>query len=121
MFNEEIKSSFPISQRNAKLGIFPVKLGSNQLPVNLGEELNLVIIRENNAHAVDLKIYRVVDSIVQDICHTTTQGKQKLSKHVGLGMTMCHLLWDTKLLTLLNCFGHFENYSSIEELATTIS
>ena len=75
MFNEEIKSSFPISQGNAKLLIFSVTLGCNQLPINRSEVLSLVIFSENNGHAVDLEIYRLIDSIVQDICRTTTQGK----------------------------------------------
>ena len=43
------------------------------------------------------KIYRLVDSIFEDICRAKTQRKWKLPKLPKLDMTIHHLFWSKQL------------------------
>ena len=64
---------------------------------------------------------KLISSIGQDICRAATQGKWKLPKHVGLGMTVRHLFRSKKLMTVLNRFRHSKNYSFNVESETAIA
>lgn len=47
--------------------------------------------------------------------------KDKLPTYVGHDMTVKHLCQNKELMTILNSFGHSENYSFIVELKTAIA
>ena len=72
-------------------------------------------------HKNDTIRYRLIDSIGQDICRAVTYGRWKLPKHIALSMTIRHLFRSKELATLLNRFGHSENYNFSTELETAIA
>ena len=71
--------------------------------------------------AQSIKTQRLVYSIGQDICRAVTNDQWKLHKHVLICITMRHLFRSAELITLLNRFGHCENYSFSLELETAIA
>ena len=93
-------------------------LGHVDLLPNL---LSYIIFSEGYEHALTLKKSRLITSIGQDICCAVRLGKWKLPKHVGLGMTVRLLFQIKELMTILNRFRHFENYSFIVELESAIA
>ena len=69
----------------------------------------------------DAKLNRLVLSIGQDICRAATKGKWALPKHILLCMTLRHMFRSKELITLLNRFGHSENYYFSLESETAIA
>lgn len=67
------------------------------------------------------KLNRLVHSLAQDICRAVTGGEWKMPKHVLMCMTLRHLFRSAELITLINRFGHCENYSFTLELETAIA
>ena len=67
------------------------------------------------------KTKRLVSSIGQDICRAVTKGRWKLPKHILLSMTLRHLYRSKELTTLINRFGHCENYDFSVEVETAIA
>ena len=67
------------------------------------------------------KNHRIVNSLSQDICRAVTNAEWKLPKHISLCVSLHHLFWSKELITLLNRFGHYKNYSFTLELETAIA
>ena len=63
---------------------------------------------------------QVTASIAQYICFITTKRKWKTSKHVSLSLTLHHLTRGSKIITLLNRYGHCCSYSFVLEAETAI-
>ena len=61
---------------------------------------------------------QVTASIARDICFITTKGKWKTSKHVSLSLH--HLIGGSKIITLLNRYGHCCSYSFVLEAETAL-
>ncbi|MES9879419.1 MAG: hypothetical protein ABW185_00875 [Sedimenticola sp.] len=78
-----------------------------------------VLTKKALADASNTKL-RLVGSIAQDICYTTTRGQWKMPKHLLLGMSVRHLTGSAELITLLNRFGHCVSYSTLLELETAM-
>ena len=83
--------------------------------------MSYIIFNKGYEHDITSKKSRLLSSVGQYICRAATQGKWKLPKHVGLGITVRHLFRSKELMTVLNRFGHSENYSFIVELETVIA
>lgn len=64
---------------------------------------------------------RLVQSTGQDLCRALTHGKWKLPKHILLCMTLQHMFRSAALITLINRFGHCENYSYSVELESALA
>jgi len=67
------------------------------------------------------KVARLIGSIGQDICRASTNGQWKLPKHILICMTLRHLFRSAELITMMNRFGHSENYSFSLELETALA
>ena len=63
---------------------------------------------------------RLMLSIGQDICRTTTAGQWKMPKHILLCTTIRHLYRCRQLTTILNRLGHCESYDFGLELETAL-
>ena len=83
--------------------------------------MSYIIFNERYEHGITSKKSRVISSIAQDIWRAEARGKWKLPKYLGLGMTVRHLFRSKELMTVLNGFGHSENYSFIVKLGTAIA
>lgn len=60
----------------------------------------------SNATRKQLEDERKVLSVAQDVTHSVSNSKVRLSKHISLAMAMHHLLWSKVLITRLNRMGH---------------
>ena len=67
------------------------------------------------------RLNRFILSVGQDICRAATNGLWSLPKHILLCMTLRHMFRSKELITLLNRFGHCENYHFSLELETAIA
>ena len=83
--------------------------------------MSYIFLNEGYEHDITSKKSRLVSSIDQDIYRAATQEQWKLPKHACLDMTVRHLFRSKELMTVLNRFGHSENYSFIVELETAIA
>lgn len=121
MINENIKTTFAKAEKSAKWPIYPDDLNNECIPTSLCELLSLIIYKKKDIQNISSKKAIIINSISQDICRAATNGKWKLPKHIGLAMSVRHLFRSKELTTILNRFGHAENYSFIVELETAIS
>ena len=64
---------------------------------------------------------RRILSIAQDIVHSTSHGRSKMPKHIGLATTVPHLKGSQLLITLLNRMGHCSSYDEVKKLDTSIA
>ena len=117
----QIKSHFEETQRISIWPITSESLANVGLPPTLNKLLIYIIFNEGYEHDITSKKSRLITSVGQDICRAATQGKWKISKRVGISMTVRHLFRSKELMTVLNRFGHFENCSFIVELKIAIA
>ena len=76
---------------------------------------------EKKSESDSSRIQRLVLSLGQDLCRAVTRGQWMLPKHVLLCMTLRHMFRRSELITLINKFGHCENYSFSIELETALA
>ena len=81
----------------------------------------LTVIISGKSGEATAKVNRLVSSIGQDICRGGTNGIWKLPKHIGLCVSLRHLFRSKELITLMNRFGHCENYAFALEMETAIA
>jgi len=86
------------------------------IPVKLDQFLRALFSNVNTK-----KVDCLVNSLGQHLCHTLTNGRWKLPKHIILGMSLHHLLRSADLVKLMNRLGHCENYSFLLETETAIA
>ena len=117
----QIKFHFEETQRTPIWWITLKSWGNVDLLPTLNELLSYTIFNEAYEHEITSKKSRLISSIVQNTCHAAKQGKWKLPKHAGPGMAVIHLFRSKELMTFLNRFRHFENYSFIVGLEIAIA
>ena len=78
------------------LGCFVGQMSTADGSINILEK---VAVRREDTH-------RHILSIAQDIVHVGTQGRVRTPKHFMLPLTVQHLTRSSKLVTMLNRFGH---------------
>ena len=83
--------------------------------------MRYIIFNKGYEHDITSKKSSLISSIGLDICRAATHGKWKLPEHIGLRMAVRNLFRSKELMTVLNRFGHSENYSFIVELETAIA
>ena len=59
-------------------------------------------------------------SISQDICYNATSGQWKTGKHATLSLSLHHTTGSSKIVTLLNRYGHCCSYSFVLECETAL-
>ena len=91
----------------------------NVVPEELTKFLTFLI--DANSNQQTIRSHRLVNSLAQDICRAVTKSAWKLPKHISLCVTLRHLFRSKELITLMNRFGHCENYSFALELETVIA
>ena len=76
---------------------------------------------EESANDIQENAERKVLSIAQDIINTYSNGRKKMPKHVGLGLTIRNLVHtcSKEITTMLNHHGHFVNYWECEQIHTS--
>ncbi len=93
---------------------------SVRLPADL-EKFLQILITGKEAGKISSKNSRLIDSVGQDLSRAATNGSWKMPKHILLCMTLRHLFRSAELTTILNRFGHCENYSFSLELETALA
>lgn len=88
------------------------------LPECLVTFLRTLLISNEEAST---RTHRLLLSIGQDICRAVTSGHWKMPKHILLSMALRHLFRSKELTTLINRFGHCENYLFSLELETALA
>ena len=89
------------------------------LPGSIAKFLGILFIGSNVDGST--RVNRLIQSIGQDLCRATTSGQWKMPKHILLCMTLRHLFRSAELITLINRFGHCDNYSFSLELETALA
>ena len=105
----QIKSYFEETQRTPILPITPESLGHVNIPPTFSELLSFTIFNKVYEYIITSKKSRLISPIGQNVCRAATQGKWKLPKHVGLGMTVRHLIWIKNLWPLYTDSGILKN------------
>ena len=62
---------------------------------------------------------RKVKSIAQDIVSAASNGKKRMPKHVGLGISLKNSLRSKEYITKLNNLGHSISYDDVQRIETT--
>ena len=88
------------------------------LPECLVKFLKTLLISKDDEAST--RTHRLLLSIGQDLCRAVTNGQWKMPKHILLCMTLRHLFRSKQLTTLINRFGHCENYLIRLELETAL-
>ena len=117
----EIKNAFestdtlqrPITAKN-------LDISNSMLYDEVSKFLHVLLVGDGNVN-VSGRASRLVQSIGQDMCRTVTNGTWNLPNHVLLCLTLHHMFCSAELLTLINSFGHCENYSFSPELETALA
>ncbi len=81
----------------------------------------LKIVVSGEGESENVRVYRLVLSIRQDICRGATNCKWAMHKHILIFLTLRHMSQNNELLTILNRFGHCEIYSFSLELEIAIA
>ena len=89
-------------------------------PDSLKNFLSQVISGKTAAQSSN-KTVSLSTSIAEDICSAATQGKWKMPKHFLLGITLHHLTGSSRIITLINRYGHCSSYSQVLELETAMA
>lgn len=107
-FCEEIEAKFKKTKQISwpMTGHYFEKSIESYLPERCLRLINIMVTREKDINPHREKLYWLVLSFAQDLCHAVTGGKWKLPKHILLWSTL-HPLYRCKLLNcILNRLGH---------------
>ena len=95
--------------------------GEVQIPEQLTPFfIHLVVSQEHRSHESESKIRRV-ESLAADTVFVMTNGRKKPSKHLKLGLVVKRMTGSKKLIGMLNRYGHYVSYTTIEELETELT
>ena len=78
-----------------------------------------------SAQKVDLSTYpekhRQVMAFMQDLVHIVSRGRVHTVKHLALPMAIRHITGSSRVITILNRFGHCSSMSVMQEFETALA
>jgi len=79
------------------------------------------VISGKSSSCVTERTARLSNSIAEDICSATTNGRWTMPKHLLLGMSLRHLTGSADVPSILNRYGHCQSYDKVLELDTALA
>ena len=79
---------------------------ASQPPNQLKDIISIVISGKSEEQLTSRK-KTVANSIAEDMCYATTQGKWKIPKYILLSISIHHLTGSAEIVSILNRLGHY--------------